>query len=72
MEEINLEDYRNKFDETCQGTVPVAIEIIFNSALFLFKNSKNLFSNSKEILEDLKIIVCHLGNGASISAVKMS
>ena len=32
--EINLEDYRNKFDETCQGTVPVAIEIIFNSDSF--------------------------------------
>ena len=32
--EINYEDYRNKFDETCQGTVPVALDIILNSDSF--------------------------------------
>lgn len=33
-DDINYEDYRNKFDETCQGTVPVAIDIIFKSNSF--------------------------------------
>lgn len=28
---VNIEDYRNKFDETCQGTVPVALAIILES-----------------------------------------
>lgn len=32
--DINIEDYRNKFDETCQGTVPVALAIILNSTSF--------------------------------------
>lgn len=29
--ELDIEKYRNKFDETCQGTVPVAIAIILES-----------------------------------------
>ncbi|MCC8176579.1 MAG: ADP-ribosylglycohydrolase family protein [Bacteroidales bacterium] len=32
--QLNLEDYRNKFDETCQGTVPVAFAIILESNSF--------------------------------------
>ena len=32
--DLNLEDYRNKFDETCQGTVPVAFAIIMHSTSF--------------------------------------
>ena len=32
--EIHYEDYRNKFDETCQGTVPVALDIILSSESF--------------------------------------
>lgn len=32
--QIDYEDYRNKFDETCQGTVPVALDIIFQSNSF--------------------------------------
>lgn len=32
--DVNIEDYRNKFDETCQGTVPVALAIILNSTSF--------------------------------------
>lgn len=32
--DVNIEDYRNKFDETCQGTVPVALAIILNSTGF--------------------------------------
>ncbi len=28
---LNLEDYRNIFDETCQGTVPPALQIILES-----------------------------------------
>lgn len=32
--EVNIEDYRNKFDETCQGTIPVALAIILNSTGF--------------------------------------
>lgn len=31
---INLDQYRNKFDETCQGTVPVALWIVLNSKSF--------------------------------------
>ena len=31
---IDLERYRNKFDETCQGTVPVALWIVINSRSF--------------------------------------
>ena len=31
---INIEEYRNKFDETCQGTVPVALWIIQHSKNF--------------------------------------
>ncbi len=31
---INLDDHRNKFDETCQGTVPVALHIIMISNSF--------------------------------------
>ena len=31
---MNIEDYRNKFDETCQGTVPVALAIVANSTSF--------------------------------------
>lgn len=31
---LNLDNYRNKFDETCQGTVPVALWIIMNSTGF--------------------------------------
>ena len=33
-EVLNYEDYRNKFDETCQGTVPVALDIILKSYSF--------------------------------------
>lgn len=33
-ENLNLEDYRNRFDETCQGTVPVALKIIEESCSF--------------------------------------
>lgn len=32
--ELNLEDYRNRFDETCQGTVPVALYIVMTSTSF--------------------------------------
>ena len=32
--QIDYEDYKNKFDETCQGTVPVALDIIFKSCSF--------------------------------------
>lgn len=32
--ELNIEDYRNKFDETCQGTVPVALWIALHSTSF--------------------------------------
>lgn len=32
--QIDYEDYQNKFDETCQGTVPVALDIIFKSNSF--------------------------------------
>ena len=32
--QIDYEDYKNKFDETCQGTVPVALDIIFKSSSF--------------------------------------
>lgn len=31
---LNIEEHRNKFDETCQGTVPVALAIILNSTSF--------------------------------------
>jgi ADP-ribosylglycohydrolase len=31
---VNIEEHRNKFDETCQGTVPVALAIILNSTSF--------------------------------------
>lgn len=31
---IDLDKYRNKFDETCQGTVPVALWIVLNSTSF--------------------------------------
>lgn len=31
---VNIEKYRNKFDETCQGTVPVALWIVLNSKDF--------------------------------------
>ncbi len=31
---IDLEKYRNKFDETCQGTVPVALWIVLHSKSF--------------------------------------
>ncbi len=31
---IDLEKYRNKFDETCQGTVPVALWIVLHSNSF--------------------------------------
>ena len=33
-EDLNYEDCRNKFDETCQGTVPVALDIICKSGSF--------------------------------------
>lgn len=33
-ENLNIEDYRNRFDETCQGTVPVAMKIIEESHSF--------------------------------------
>lgn len=32
--ELNYEDYRGRFDETCQGTVPVALDIISKSSSF--------------------------------------
>lgn len=32
--DVNIEDHRNIFDETCQGTVPVALAIILNSTNF--------------------------------------
>ncbi len=32
--ELNLEEYRNRFDETCQGTVPVALYIVMTSQSF--------------------------------------
>ena len=32
--DVNIEDHRNIFDETCQGTVPVALAIILNSTCF--------------------------------------
>ena len=31
---LDIEQYRNKFDETCQGTVPVALWIVMNSKSF--------------------------------------
>jgi len=31
---LNLSEYRNLFDETCQGTVPVALWIIMHSHNF--------------------------------------
>lgn len=31
---LNIEDYRNKFDETCNGTVPPALWIIMHSTSF--------------------------------------
>lgn len=31
---IDLDDYKNRFDETCQGTIPPAFEIINNSYSF--------------------------------------
>lgn len=31
---LNLDSYRNKFNETCQGTVPVALHIVMNSTSF--------------------------------------
>ena len=31
---LNIDDYRNKFDETCQGTVPPALWIVLNSISF--------------------------------------
>lgn len=31
---LNLDDYRNKFDATCQGTVPVALWIVMHSTDF--------------------------------------
>jgi ADP-ribosylglycohydrolase len=31
---VSIEEHRNKFDETCQGTVPVALAIILNSTSF--------------------------------------
>lgn len=31
---LNLNDYRNKFDETCRGTVPVAFWIVMHSTSF--------------------------------------
>lgn len=33
-EDLNYEDHRNRFDETCQGTVPVALDIILKSHSF--------------------------------------
>lgn len=32
--DVNVEDHRNVFDETCQGTVPVALAIILDSVGF--------------------------------------
>ena len=32
--DLNYEDCRNKFDETCQGTIPVALDIILKSCSF--------------------------------------
>lgn len=32
--DVKIEEHRNKFDETCQGTVPVAFAIILNSTSF--------------------------------------
>lgn len=32
--QLNLDDYRNRFDETCQGTVPVALWIVMHSHSF--------------------------------------
>lgn len=32
--DLNVEDYRGRFDETCQGTVPVALAIIRDSSGF--------------------------------------
>ena len=32
--QLNLSEYRNLFDETCQGTVPVALWIIMHSHNF--------------------------------------
>lgn len=31
---LNIKDYRNKFDETCNGTVPPALWIIMHSTSF--------------------------------------
>ncbi len=31
---LDIEEYRNKFDETCQGTVPVALWIVLHSRSF--------------------------------------
>lgn len=31
---VDLEDYRNRFDETCEGTLPPALHIIANSSSF--------------------------------------
>lgn len=33
--EVDYENFRNIFDETCQGTVPVALDIIFKSDSFV-------------------------------------
>ncbi|EJW89557.1 ADP-ribosylglycohydrolase, partial [gut metagenome] len=32
--QLNLDDYQNIFDETCQGTVPVALWIVMHSCSF--------------------------------------
>lgn len=32
--DLNIENHRNIFDETCQGTVPVALAIVLNSVSF--------------------------------------
>lgn len=31
---VDLDDYKNRFDETCQGTIPPALEIIYQSDSF--------------------------------------
>ena len=33
-EDFDYEDHRNQFDETCQGTVPVALDILLKSSSF--------------------------------------
>ena len=48
---IDLDDYKNRFDETCQGTIPPALEIIYGSTSFedAIRNAVSLGADSDTI-----------------------